>query len=244
MPQKLLNCARVITAEDGYTNLKAAASRSTAEATASANDAEQYRKLLEDLTRSSAEAKERYARDIDVKSRLVQLHQDASRDESCQCEKLRVLVQSLRDAAQQREEKHGAEMRASKQANAFSLGAAHQRIAELETALNNETKGSCQSSNLSEEPRPGSLTHWYGHVVAAEEVLASESPKREEAEGQLHRILSEIERKAPAIASQRRDYERALRAHNTVRVGSWTRQCVKRLELLLNYHHRLLNRQN
>ena len=59
-----------------------------------------------------------------------------------------------------------------------------------------------------------SLTDMYNRVVDAEAALRKERSEKEKAEMYLQQILREVESKAPIIAGQRLDYERALASHD------------------------------
>eukprot|EP00939_MAST-03C_sp_MAST-3C-sp1_P001677 g1677.t1 len=78
------------------------------------------------------------------------------------------------------------------------------------------------ASRLMDSPlaREGNIrvTEWYDRVVKAEASLEQEKRERVRVEKYLTQILKEIEQKAPIIAAQRRDYERALRSHTELSV--------------------------
>lgn len=57
------------------------------------------------------------------------------------------------------------------------------------------------------------ITEMFDRVVGAEKALFAERSKRREVELYLNQILKDIEAKAPAIASQRRDYHRIVESH-------------------------------
>ena len=52
------------------------------------------------------------------------------------------------------------------------------------------------------------VTALFDKLVSAERELLNERGKRQEAEAYMQQVLKDVERKAPIIASQRRDYLR------------------------------------
>jgi len=118
------------------------------------------------------------------------------------------LEQSVRDAEERLK------------ANADELAAAKSAASKAsdDASSTDDASASTKSPLMNVGSKSISVTQWYDRVVKAEANLEEERRERARVEKYLHQILREVEQKAPIIAEQRRDYERALRSHSELSV--------------------------
>jgi nucleoprotein TPR len=184
-------------------------------------------------------ASEEHGKALAAQQRLSQLYNDGKRQAearqkqlAAELEALRARAESAHAAAKEQNEKN---MQDATRRLAVQQAASDEHTKALEAELANARRegslrsaaGAAGTAGAGGAPTESavsvaqrlldegvSLTDMYNRVVDAEAALRKERSEKEKAEMYLQQILREVESKAPIIAGQRLDYERALASHD------------------------------
>lgn len=177
---------------------------------------------MKDDGSQAVSSEERYHKELSAQKKLVQLHKEAYEEQESKTRDAAKLIDELREKASTVGKQHQAQLeqlriQLQKQLQ-DAQGVASAKITELQTQVSNAGSGKAIETSAAAAARlmesGVSVTEMYDRAVAAEKKSSELDGDKQKLEVYLKQILREIEEKAPVIAGQRLDYERALASHD------------------------------